>query len=150
MTDEELAERLKRLAPTVRPRASLLEEAADRILALSAHNALLKASLAREEREADAVRNTEPFGYFHATPFGWEACGPNDECALALYERPEPDRVAELTAEVERLRWLLSEAAEDILNWGSYASEYFQEKHDLAGCVGKYRAAALAGKEAQS
>ena len=29
---------------------------------------------------------TEPFGYFRATPFGWEDCADTDEGAKALYE----------------------------------------------------------------
>ena len=29
---------------------------------------------------------TEPFGYFRATPFGWEDCSDSDEGAKALYE----------------------------------------------------------------
>ena len=52
-TDEELAKQLKRIAPVVIPRGPLLEEAADRILALSAKCALLGASLAQAEREAE-------------------------------------------------------------------------------------------------
>ena len=46
-------------------------------------------------------------------------------------------------AENEALRKLLAEAAEDIEDWGSYASEYFQNKHDLSGNVKKYREAAI-------
>lgn len=41
--------------------------------------------------------------------------------------------------EIVQLRKLIDEAADDIADWGSYASEYFREKHDLAGCVAKYR-----------
>ncbi|MCY1308338.1 hypothetical protein D9M70_583380 [compost metagenome] len=47
----------------------------------------------------------------------------------------------QLRAEVDGLRTLLTEAAEDIADWGAYAGEYFQQKHDLAGCVARYRAA---------
>lgn len=50
---------------------------------------------------------------------------------------------AELRAEVEALRKWLLEAAEEIDTWGSYASDYFQEKHGLRGCVDKFHAAAL-------
>ncbi|MFK7671792.1 hypothetical protein [Pseudomonas lundensis] len=50
---------------------------------------------------------------------------------------------AELKAEVEGLRKSLLDAAEEIDAWGSYASDYFQEKHDLAGCVAKFHAAAM-------
>lgn len=115
MTDDELAGKLewnaKHGSHAFPP---LLYAAAERIYTLSAHVALLKASLAQAEREAE-----------------------------------KPDSVAELTAENERLRNLLGDAADEIQNWGAYASEYFQEKHDLAGCVGKYRAAALVGKDAK-
>ena len=50
---------------------------------------------------------------------------------------------AELKAEVDGLRKSLLDAAEEIDAWGSYASDYFQEKHDLAGCVAKFHAAAM-------
>ena len=58
-------------------------------------------------------------------------------------------------AERNRLRHLLAEAADDIESWGAYASEYFQQKHDLAGCVAKYRNALtpnveLSGAEPQA
>lgn len=56
---------------------------------------------------------------------------------------------AELKAEIEGLRKSLLDAAEEIDAWGSYASDYFQEKHDLAGCVAKFYAAAM-GKGEQS
>jgi hypothetical protein len=212
-TDEELAKQLKRLAPVATPRGPLLEAAADRLCTLSAHVALLGASLAQAEREAekddddpttreeyrnmfhaavsslaaisdalgcdpdeggaepilaaikeliaiDAV-HAEPFGYFHALPFGWEDCAADSEGAIALYERPapvvsaepvawanfaetgniriwtsaakdavriakengirltplytapQPDRVSELEAEVERLRSTIKSAADD-------------------------------------
>lgn len=34
---------------------------------------------------------------------------------------------------------LILEAAEDIGEWGCYASAYFQAKHNLTGCIEKYR-----------
>jgi hypothetical protein len=42
------------------------------------------------------------------------------------------DRVVELEA-------ALGEAIESIESWGAYASEYFREKHDLAGDITKFR-----------
>jgi hypothetical protein len=42
---------------------------------------------------------------------------------------------------VRRLRTQLTEALEDIEQWAGYASEYFQEKHDLTGCLQRHRAA---------
>lgn len=44
-----------------------------------------------------------------------------------------------LASEVSRLTGVLEEAAGDIEEWGGYASEYFQQKHDLAGTIAKYR-----------
>ena len=192
MTDNELAEELEFHAKHgISAAPALQHEASERIYALSAHVALLKASLAQAEREAEkATASAEPFGYFRVTPFGWEDCAETGDGAIPLYTAPQPDRVAELERELEtermrlaacgtaalgyydwcadeyrsaslddvlrlrveaeRLRTLLSEAAEDIQYWGAYASDYLQEKHDLSGCAGKYRAAALSGKEAQS
>ena len=42
---------------------------------------------------------------------------------------------------IAKLENLLSEAADDIEGWGSYAGEYFQQKHDMAGDVARYRTA---------
>ena len=44
----------------------------------------------------------------------------------------------ELIAQAEALE----EAAEMVADWGGYASEYFQQKHDLAGDVAKLQAKA--------
>lgn len=42
---------------------------------------------------------SEPFGYFRATPDGWEDCSERDEGAKALYERPQASPKAALMAE---------------------------------------------------
>ncbi|MCG3134244.1 MAG: hypothetical protein HMLKMBBP_01536 [Planctomycetes bacterium] len=57
--------------------------------------------------------------------------------------------LAAVKAERDKFKALVEEAADDVLDWGSYASDYFREKHDLMGCVNKYRAAAAMreGKE---
>ena len=68
----------------------LLYAAAERLYAISAKCALLGASLAQAEREADAVAASEPFGYFRALPMGWEDCAETDEGAIPLYEHPAP------------------------------------------------------------
>lgn len=66
----------------------------------------------------------------------WADCfAENDICRLAA-------EVRKANADAEALRKLLKEAAEDIASWGGYASEYFQEKHDLAACVKRYTDAA--------
>ncbi len=54
------------------------------------------------------------------------------------------DENDQLRAENERLRALLLEASEEIDSWGSYASEYFQKRHDLPGAVAKFHDAAMA------
>lgn len=51
------------------------------------------------------------------------------------YERARVDAaMARLRVAVAKLK----EAREDIDNWAGYASEYFVEKHDLAGCLRSY------------
>jgi len=45
---------------------------------------------------------TEPFGYFRATPFGWEDCSNEDEGAKALYEIT-PDQALEALGWFSRL-----------------------------------------------
>ena len=37
----------------------------------------------------------------------------------------------------------IAEAADEIQFWGAYASDYFQEKHDIAGTVARFRSANL-------
>jgi ABC-type transporter Mla subunit MlaD len=50
--------------------------------------------------------------------------------------------IERLTAGNERLREALNEAADAIQAWGAYASDYMQDKHDLAGDIARTRAAA--------
>ncbi len=57
---------------------------------------------------------------------------PSCEAATALKEQ---------AAEIKRLKVLLFMAAEDIADWGSYAGEYFQHKHDLEGNIQHYKEA---------
>ena len=59
--------------------------------------------------------------------------------ALAQLNSVQPVKKAHAVTDMQLL---LSEAADDIEAWGAYASDYFQKKHDLAGCVAKYRDAA--------
>ena len=46
-----------------------------------------------------------------------------------------------IQAENEKLRSALGLAIDAVEHWASYASPYFQEKHDLAGDLQKLRAA---------
>lgn len=48
---------------------------------------------------------------------------------------------AELEDRLAEMREALSEAIEMVEDWGSYASDYFQEKHDLNGDIAKLREA---------
>ena len=54
------------------------------------------------QAQAHAVEQ-EPFGYFKAEPFGWTDCGPDDEGAVALYERPQAQADAR---DAEQERWM--------------------------------------------
>lgn len=51
-------------------------------------------------------------------------------------------KYAEAKVEIERLRAALLDALEDVEHWGAYASEYFQEKWNLAGDIARIREAA--------
>lgn len=67
---------------------------------------------------------------------------------LRAYKQGFEDAMREkesLRHDAERYRQLLLEAAQNIADWGAYASEYFQQKHDLDGCVQGYRDAAMQG-----
>jgi len=47
----------------------------------------------------------------------------------------------EAAAEIEKLRAALGLAIDAVEHWASYASPYFQEKHDLTGDLQELRAA---------
>ena len=64
------------------------------------------------------------------------------EQLIEKHWRPIEKERDKLSSEVEELRMLLIDAAGEIGEWGAYVSEYFQEKHDLAGCVAKFKDAA--------
>jgi hypothetical protein len=49
------------------------------------------------------------------------------------------DYVQRLVDENARLRAGYSEAIEEIELWAAYASQYFQEKHNLAGVLARHR-----------
>lgn len=84
----------------------------------------------------------------------WEDdCGGFCVACTEKLERAEVDRLtadlATARAEITELRAALREAADDIESWGAYASDYFQEKWDLAGDVTKYRALAGQAQEGE-
>lgn len=64
-----------------------------------------------------------------------------DEMEFVWLNEQQYNQARDAIAEVERLRALLQDAAEDVEHWGSYASGYFKDKWDLLGCIAKYRSA---------
>lgn len=76
-----------------------------------------------------------------------QVCENYNKVSYASEEREK--QIDQLKAENEALRKSLSEAADEIESWGAYASEYFQQKHDLAGSVSRARGAAT-GQGGQS
>jgi hypothetical protein len=57
-------------------------------------------------------------------------------------ERKQHKQIAtDLGSKNNRLREALTEAREDVAHWGGYASDYFKEKHDLAGDLARIDAA---------
>ena len=56
------------------------------------------------------------------------------------------DLTKEAADRIEQLEAALREAVEDIEFWGAYASEYFQDKHDLKSSIQNARKA-LEGKD---
>ena len=73
----------------------------------------------------------------HVLPGGVHTCTPPP--IVASLEA----RVEELEAGVKAAAEALDEAAEDIADWGAYASDYFQEKHHLKDCVAAPKATAF-------
>ena len=83
---------------------------------------------ARKPEQWDGSRDTPAYASYRAGE------------AIAAYEAA----LAAKDAEIERLRLALKEAREMVAHWGAYASEYFQDKHDLPGDLGELDAV-LAG-----
>ena len=48
-------------------------------------------------------------------------------------------KIAELDSDKAELVNRLEEAIDDIDSWASYAGDYFQDKHDLKGCLEDHR-----------
>ena len=89
-----------------------------------------------------AVHRRGVNGAIISMPDGRFDCVPIELLTLvsdAEQAAPEPATVA---VDARAMAELLEQAAEDIQEWGAYASAYFQEKHNLAANVAKYREAA--------
>lgn len=65
----------------------------------------------------------------------------NNSKLVPIVETHENETVVRLNAENEALRAHLADAIDQIKDWGAYASEYFQKKHDLDGNVARFKAA---------
>jgi hypothetical protein len=66
--------------------------------------------------------------------------------AEAKYADELRQQLAEYQAQLKQAYTWLEEAAEDIADWGAYASEYFQEKHQLKKDVLTYKNHAVAAR----
>ena len=74
-------------------------------------------------------------GLFVASDYQLEAF--RKACIADYFESAE--LAAYMSNETKALTRLLKHAVEDIESWAGYASPYFQEKHDLQGCLKGYR-----------
>ena len=128
MTDDELAKELEFHAKHgISAAPALQHEASERIRALSAHVALLKASLAQAEREAEkATASADPVAWANFAETGniriWTSAAKNavriaKENGIRLtplYTTPQPDRVAEIGAELlNAVDTICSQSGED-------------------------------------
>ena len=52
---------------------------------------------------------------------------------------PDRDRTHWPYTEIDMLRKGYAECLEDMVDWASYAGDYFREKHDLAGDIVKHQ-----------
>ena len=88
--------------------------------------------------QPDAVLSWESGRYFSPRErLSWEVWQASEASAL---ERAAAEAVDQ-SAEIERLKGLLREAADDISHWSSYAPEYFVEKYKAEDDIQKYREA---------
>lgn len=72
--------------------------------------------------------NEDEDGYLNFnTQYAWDGWQARDAEVAQLHEQLAAREAA------------LQEAADEIANWGAYASTYFQEKHDLKGCVADFQ-----------
>lgn len=72
------------------------------------------------------------------------AVGPGSYQHIEIVTEKAATALRAQEAELEELRALLGDAADTVESWGAYADPYFQEKHDLAGDIGRFRKASQA------
>ncbi len=125
------------------------------VLALIAENERLKTS--RSVTERDLAQELE---VWRNGPSCWSCGDTGDvhdltgewrgECDCLAAQLIDANREnAKLKAECEGQRESLTHAADEVESWGAYASDYFQQKHDLAGTVLKVRQAAVSKESGQ-
>ena len=71
---------------------------------------------------------------------------PGDHVAATL-SMDAARKIEKAEAERARLRKALEDAIEMVEHWGGYASDYFRDKHDLAGDLSRLRAELHAGPD---
>lgn len=102
--------------------------------------------LLRKIPVAQRLEWTEPDGLkaTHFVPVGRYA----HEAADELEHREKyAEQMNEVLKENERLQEILKEAREMVEHWAGYASEYFKDKHNLAGDLAKLDAAIKAAED---
>jgi hypothetical protein len=87
-------------------------------------------------------------GIHTCTPLALKLADEIEDWWMDGLEDQAADELRRLHAENEALREALKLAKTNIADWGSYASEYFQSKHDLQGDLDSIdRALARAGEK---
>ena len=85
--------------------------------------------------DADKLDEFERRMNSHRSAIGWLVLGPSHAAELIATAR-----------EALTLHAALVEARDDVESWASYASQYFREKHDLAGELAKLDAVIAASQ----
>jgi hypothetical protein len=97
-----------------------------------------------QHREDMGTLRTPAFGK-HMNAMTAENLRNKGEIAAELAARD--NRITELEVRAAALAMGYAEAIEDIADWACYADEYFQQKHDLAGCLKDHRDRLAAAQE---
>ena len=86
--------------------------------------------------------SSHPNGYYGVHSNTGTICSTGEKIADALYiAAANPATILELIQQRDELLAALKDARELVDDWGAYASNYMQEKHDLAGDLDRLDAA---------
>ena len=86
--------------------------------------------------------SSHPNGYYGVHSNTGTICSTGEKIADALYiAAANPAAILELIQQRDELLAALKYARELVDDWGAYASNYMQEKHDLAGDIDRLDAA---------